>query len=131
MSAEDGAANCFHKVAVLERQVREEGAGTDVDADAPRAGCACFLALDVLNAFNTLSRRAIWRLFEKHYLRVDRPPQGLDGMYRAREILWPVQTYYGVVGKLRYYRDGNTFLTDRKAGVHQGNPLGRNLYCSP
>ena len=50
-------------------------------------------------------------------------------MYLACEILWPyVQTYYGVVGKLWYYRDGNTFLTDSKAGVHQGDPLGYVLF---
>ena len=86
------------------------------------------LALDVQNSFNSLSRHAIWRLFEKHYLRVDCPLQGLDGMYNACEILWSyVQTYYGVVGKLRYYRDGNTFLTDSKVGVHQGDPLGSVL----
>ena len=81
VSAEDGAANCFHMVAVLESQVCEEGAGPDVDVDVPLAGCACFLALDVQNTFNTLSRRAIWRLFEKQYLRVNSLPQGLDGMY--------------------------------------------------
>ena len=73
VSAEDGAANCFYMFSALERQVREEGACPDVDVDAPRAACACFLALDVRNAFNALSRRAIWKVCEKHYLRVDRP----------------------------------------------------------
>jgi hypothetical protein len=37
--------------------------------------------------------------------------------------------YYGVVGKLWYYRDGNTFLTNSKAGVHQGDPLGSVLFA--
>ena len=64
VAAEDGAANCFHMIAALEREVREAGAHQGREG-GPQCR-ACFLALDVKNAFNTLSRRATLRLFDKH-----------------------------------------------------------------
>ena len=70
VAAEDGAANCFHMVAALDREAREAGAHQGREG-GPQCR-PCFLAWDVKNAFNTLSRRAIWRLFDKHYLSVER-----------------------------------------------------------
>ena len=51
-------------------------------------------------------------------------------MYHVCEVLWPyVEAHYGLVGSLRFYRDGETHLIDSHAGVHQGDPLGSVLFA--
>ena len=64
----DGAANCFHALASLERHVREAGPAPQPPLDGQREP-ACLQALDLRDAFNALSRRAIWRLIDRYYLR--------------------------------------------------------------
>ena len=50
---------------------------------------------------------------------------------RACIILWPYVEAHdrdGLVGSLRFYRNGATHLFDSHPGVHQGDPLGSVLF---
>ena len=40
-----------------------------------------------------------------------------------------MEAHYGLVGSLRFYRDGETHLIDSHAGVHQGDTLGSVLFA--
>ena len=77
--------NCFHALTPLNRQVREAGPALPRPLDGQREP-ACLLALDLCNALNALSWRAIWRLFDKYHLRCNGPPPGHEGVYHPLAV---------------------------------------------
>ena len=84
-------------------------------------------ALDISNAFNTLSRAQMATVLQKG---CDSLPGPTQGGQLGLNILWKhVQGYYGPKGNLKFYHEGKTFHINSSSGVQQGDPLGSVLFA--
>ena len=92
------------------------------------------LAVDVKNAFNTVSRKHLLSLLQKGCSNVLGPssaqPRITSNNPTGWDVLWPhVLAHYGGKGLLKYYHDGEVTEISSESGVHQGCPLGSTLFA--
>ena len=90
------------------------------------------LALDVKNAFNSLTRQHLCQFLQKgsqFYTTVEGGGQDANTPV-GWDLLWGhIQVHYGCKGILKYYHGGEVSNILSQSGVQQGDPLGSTLFA--
>ena len=120
----------------LAAHVREAQITARVDAAAGKSGDPHVLvSIDVKNAFNCLMSKQLLETMNKGYQAIsqERPPPepGLNDEEQCTwDILWPyVFSHYAEHSDLRYFHAGQQHIIASQSGVHQGDPLGSDLFA--
>ena len=123
----DGATNMFHLLASINEAV---SSSTD---DAVEQDPVTFIALDIKNAFNTLSRQHLIDFLATScadHTDVPTPPGTDPNLPIGWDLLWRhIRGHYGRVGILKHYHGGGVEYINSEAGVQQGDPLGSTLFA--
>ena len=114
----NGATDMYHLLNMIANDARH-----GYDSDDPLS----ILTLDIKNAFNTLSRQAIFDFMAggcaKAFGSNIRSFQGWD-------ILWShFSAHYDKKGILKFYHSGNVEHVLSECGIQQGDPLGSILFA--
>ena len=123
----DGATNMFHLLASLHEAV---GAPTDGEVEQDPV---TFIALDIKNAFNTLSRQHLIDFLATScvdHTDIPAQPGKNPNLPIGWDLLWRhINGHYGQVGILKHYHAGGVEYIRSEAGVQQGDPLGSTLFA--
>ena len=90
------------------------------------------LALDVKNAFNSLTRQHLCEFLQQgtHVFTTLEGDDLHDNRPVGWDLLWRhVQAHYGCKGILKYYHSGQVSHILSQSGVQQGDPLGSTLFA--
>ena len=121
----NGATNMFHLLASCARSVQI--------ADEVQQDPVVLIALDITNAFNSLSRQSLLDFLaagcETHVSLGPEPERDLNHPI-GWDILWRhIKAHYGTSGILKHYQAGSVEYISSQAGVQQGDPLGSTLFA--
>ena len=136
----NGATNCFTLLeAIAHEAAKLDGAGEAVALDP-----IVIIPVDLRNAFNVVSRQALFNILSKGYEARETeehggaagPGAGAGGgsgtqqaMPKGWDLLWRhVLAHYGVEGILHVFRGGQVHQILSQAGLHQGDPLASSLF---
>ena len=99
---------------------------------SPQADPLVILALDVKNAFNSLTRQHLCQFLQKgsqFYTTLEGDGQDANTPV-GWDLLWGhIQVHYGCKGILKYYHGGEVSNILSQSGVQQGDPLGSTLFA--
>ena len=92
------------------------------------------VSIDVKNAFSCLMRKQLLEAMNKGYQAISQRPSPEPGLNDEEQctwdILWPyVFSHYAEHSDLRYFHAGQQHIIASHSGVHQGDPLGSDLFA--
>ena len=123
---QNGASNMFHLV----NSIAHQATGSPDDPIA-------IAALDIKNAFNTLTRAQLFTVLQHNFAQAPDPPPDPSSSGGAsptddlhfRDLWSHIMAHHGTKGILKLYHSGSTYTILSETGVQQGDPLASNLFA--
>jgi hypothetical protein len=130
----DGGVRCYKAIqSLLPAYPYTRLPDDDIDLTDPHT-LHCVLSLDAENAFNSMSRTAIFdavcgQASRAYDCGAIQPGDPLPSPDQLQEFLGYLETHYLDAAQLTYLADGLSFIIEGLQGVQQGDPAAAGIYA--